>query len=87
MKKIQDAVPMRNDQILAFQSFQATIPVELVAQWSAAVELWENDSNAPNPFKAEKRCKEKFFLLLPYDDVASTSNFGAFGSDEARRRG
>jgi len=54
MKKIQDAVPMRNDQILAFQSFQATIPVELVAQWSAAVELWEKDSNAPNPFKAEK---------------------------------
>jgi len=88
MKKIQDAVPMRNDQILAFQSFQATIPDELVAQWSAAMELWEKDSNAPNPFKVEKRCKEKFFLLLPHDDVASTtSNFRAFGSDEARGRG
>ena len=61
MKKIQDAVPMRNDQILTFQSFQATIPDELVSQWSAAVELWEKDSNALNPFKAEKRCKEKFF--------------------------
>lgn len=62
MKRIRDAVPMRNDQILAFQSFQATIPAELVAQWSAAVELWEKDSNAPNPFKAEKRCKEMFLF-------------------------
>jgi len=57
MKKIQDAAPMRNDHILAFQAFEETIPEELVAQWRAAVELWENDSNAPNPFKAEKRRK------------------------------
>ena len=57
MKKIQDAAPMQNDQILAFQDFEVTIPVELVVQWLAAVELWESDSNAPNPFKAEKRCK------------------------------
>ena len=54
MKKIQDAAPMHNDQILAFQ---ATVPAELVAEWQAAVELWERDSNAPNPFKVEKRGK------------------------------
>ena len=48
---------MRNDQILAFQAFEETIPEELVAQWRAAVELWENNSNAPNPFKVEKRRK------------------------------
>jgi len=30
MKKIQDAVPMRNEQIISFQDFQATIPEELV---------------------------------------------------------
>ena len=48
---------MRNDQILAFQSFEATVPAELVAEWRAAVELWERDSNAPNPFKVEKRGK------------------------------
>ena len=71
-EKIWDVVPMHNNQILAFQSFQATIPVELVAQWSAAVELWEKDSNTPNPFKVEKRYKEKCFQLLPHDDVAST---------------
>jgi hypothetical protein len=48
---------MRNDQILAFQDFEATIPTELVAQWRAAVELWETDPKAPNPFKVEKRSK------------------------------
>jgi hypothetical protein len=58
MKKIRDAAPMHSDQILAFQSFEETIPVELVAQWRTAVELWEKDSNAPNPFKTEKRCKD-----------------------------
>jgi hypothetical protein len=57
MKKIQDAAPMRNEKILEFQGFEATIPVELVAQWRATVELWEKDSTAPNPFKAEKRRK------------------------------
>ena len=33
MKKIQDVAPMRNEQILAFQSFEATIPAEMVAEW------------------------------------------------------
>lgn len=61
MKKIQDAVPMRNDQIIAFQDFEATISDELVTQWRAAVELWEEDPNAPNPFKVEKR--RKVYLL------------------------
>ena len=55
---------MRNDQILAFQSFEATIPTELVAQWLAAVELWEKNPKAPNPFRAEKRCMEHFLLLF-----------------------
>jgi hypothetical protein len=87
MKKIRDAAPMRNDQILAFQSFEVTIPVELVSQWRDAVDLWEKDSNAPNPFKSEKRCKEGLFLLFLHNDVASISDFGAFGSDEARGRG
>jgi hypothetical protein len=61
MKKIQDAAPMRNDQIMAFQSFEATIPAELVTQWLTAVELWEKDPKAPNPFRAKKRCKEHLF--------------------------
>lgn len=57
MKKIQDAVPMQNEQIVAFQDFKATISNELVTQWCSAVELWEEDPNAPNPFKVEKRRK------------------------------
>jgi len=54
MKKIQDAAPMHNEQIMVFQSFEATIPAELVTQWLATVELWEKDTNAPNPFRAKK---------------------------------
>ena len=45
---------MRNKLIIAFQDFEVTILVELVSQWCQAVELWEENSNAPNPFKAEK---------------------------------
>jgi len=62
MKKIQDAVPMRNNQILAFQDFEVTISDELVTQWRAAVELWEDNPNAPNPFKMEKWHKTYFVL-------------------------
>jgi len=89
MKKIQDVVPMRNDQILAFQSFEATIPLELVAKWRAAVELWESDSNAPNPFKVEKRRKQCSPLNARNvnADVAFNSCFGAVGSATARTRG
>ena len=57
MKKIQDAAPMRNEQFLAFQGFEATIPAELVAPWRSAITLWEKDPSAPNPFQAEKRRK------------------------------
>jgi len=80
MKKIQDAVPMRNKQILAFQDYEATIPVELVAQWRQAVELWEEDSSAPNPFKAEKRCSESLPLYFVFSDIAFFSGLRAVGS-------
>jgi hypothetical protein len=87
MKKIREAAPMRNDQMLAFKSFEETIPVELVVEWRTAVELWEKDSNAPNPFKTEKRCKHNLFRRFLFDNLASFRDFGAFSSDEAGRRG
>ena len=61
---------MRNEQFLEFQGFEATVPVELVAQWRVAVELWERDSTAPNPFKVEKRCKPFVFPPFSLADVA-----------------
>jgi hypothetical protein len=80
---------MRNDQILAFQSFEATIPGDLVAEWRAAVELWESHSNAPNPFKVEKQRKQCSPLNARNvnADVALNSYFGAAGSATARTRG
>ena len=87
MKKIQDAAPMRNEQFLAFQGFEATIPVKLVAQWRAAVELWEQDPTAPNPFKVEKQCKNTLLLYFAHADIAFYSGFGAANSAAARTRG
>ena len=87
MKRIRDAAPMRNDQIFAFQSFEETIAVELVAQWRTAVELWEKDSNAPNPFKTEKCCKDDCFRLFVINNAWLSRDFRAFGSDEAGGRG
>ena len=53
MKKIQDAIPARNDHIVALEELESTISPDSLMQWQIAVELWEQDSNVPNPFKAE----------------------------------
>jgi hypothetical protein len=69
MKKIQDAVPTRNDHIVALKELESTISPESLAQWRTAVELWERDSNAPNPFKAERRsacCTGVIRMILTY---------------------
>jgi len=55
MKKVQDAVPMRNDHIAALEEFESTMSPDSLVQWRMAVELWEKDSSAPNPFKATRR--------------------------------
>jgi len=55
MKRVQDAVPMRNDHIVALEELESTMSQDSLVQWRTAVELWEKDSNAPNPFKATRR--------------------------------
>ena len=64
---------MQNKLIIAFQDFELTILVELVSQWCQAVELWEENSNVPNPFKAEKQCNESLLSYFVYSDVAFDS--------------
>jgi len=54
MKKIQDAIPARNDHIVTLEELESTISPDSLTWWRIAVELWEQDSNAPNPFKAER---------------------------------
>ena len=53
MKKIQDAISAQNDHIVALEELESTISPDSLMQWQIAVELWEQDSNVPNPFKAE----------------------------------
>jgi hypothetical protein len=55
MKKVREAVPTRDDHIVALDELESTIAPDNLTQWRIAVELWERDSNAPNPFKAERR--------------------------------
>jgi hypothetical protein len=55
MKKVRDAVPLRNDHIVALEELESTMLQDSLVQWRTAVELWEKDSNAPNPFKATRR--------------------------------
>jgi hypothetical protein len=55
MKKVQDAVPLQNDLIFALEELECTMSQDSLVQWRTAVELWEKDSNATNPFKATRR--------------------------------
>jgi hypothetical protein len=56
--KVKEAVPARDEHILAFEEFSAALPMESVRKWTAIVEAWELDNTKPNPFYAElaSRC-------------------------------
>ena len=40
-----------------FEKFSATFPPETVRRWVWMVEHWENDPNAPNPYKETEQSK------------------------------
>jgi len=64
MKKMQDAVPMRNDHIAALEELETTMSQDSLVEWRMAIELWEKDSNAPNPFKATRRSTYSEYVNL-----------------------
>ena len=57
LKKIQEAVPPRNEHIIALQDLESRLPPEKVSTWTTALELWESDSSHPNPFEATTKSK------------------------------
>jgi hypothetical protein len=57
LKKIQEAVPARNEHIIALQDLESGLPPEKVSAWTTALELWESDSSHPNPFEATTKSK------------------------------
>ncbi|OBZ76107.1 hypothetical protein A0H81_03923 [Grifola frondosa] len=54
LTKIKDAIEERNEQMLAFQEFNAALPTEDTARWKKAIEYWETDIRKPNPFVATR---------------------------------
>jgi hypothetical protein len=64
LRKVKEAVPTRDEHTLAFEEFNAALPVESTMEWTACVEAWERDSTKPNPFHA--KLARKLFVLIPY---------------------
>ncbi|OBZ70058.1 hypothetical protein A0H81_09617 [Grifola frondosa] len=54
LTKIKEAGEERNEQMLAFQEFEAALPAKHVARWKKAVEIWEKDPTQCNPFVATR---------------------------------
>ena len=68
LKKIQDAVPARNEHIVALQDLESGLPPEKVAAWTIAVDLWESDSSQPNPFESTTKSMSCFGYSYYYTD-------------------
>ncbi|KAH7904972.1 hypothetical protein BJ138DRAFT_1118902 [Hygrophoropsis aurantiaca] len=55
MQKYKAAVPERNRQVEAHNGFTASLPTHAVAEWTAMVTAWEQDSShpkqAPSPYE------------------------------------
>ena len=64
LKKIQDAVPTRNEHILALEDLESVLPLEKMAAWKNALERWEKNSSCPNPFEAMTKCKSFMICLM-----------------------
>lgn len=50
LKKFKRAVKQRDKQLAAFKLLTAGSSDETVTLWTCAVEAWENDPTAENPF-------------------------------------
>jgi hypothetical protein len=69
LRKVKEAVPARDEHVLAFEEFNAALPVESTKEWAACVEAWERDSKKPNPFYTELASQS--FILIPYCHLLS----------------
>ena len=63
MRKVKEAVPARDEHVLAFEEFNAALPEASTKEWTACVEAWEQDRTKPNPFHAELTSKLFAFIF------------------------
>ncbi|KAF9466857.1 hypothetical protein BDZ94DRAFT_1157101, partial [Collybia nuda] len=75
LSKIQEAVPARLEHEEVLEHFEASIPPEVIKEWTAVVENWERDASQPNPFKPTiKRTSEKSARLQLASEAAEEIN-------------
>lgn len=52
LKKIENAAPARCEQRETLRDLESSIPPDILNGWREAVETWEYDSSAGNPYKS-----------------------------------
>lgn len=55
LRRLKAAIPEEKVQNEAWEQFSSVLDPEQVANWSSAVEAWENDPSNPNPFRPETK--------------------------------
>ncbi|KAF8228024.1 hypothetical protein L208DRAFT_270288 [Tricholoma matsutake] len=53
LRKVKEAVPAWDEHLLAFEEFNAALPVVSTKEWTTCIEAWELDNTKPNPFHAK----------------------------------
>lgn len=51
LRKMKTVTSAMHDHVIAHHEYQATIPPDSIARWTADVEAWEKDPSNPNPFE------------------------------------
>lgn len=64
LRKLKLAVPERNQQLWALEQMEISLPTKSVMEWHKAVELWEEDSSAMNPFINTQKSKASFRTVI-----------------------
>jgi hypothetical protein len=64
LRRVKEAVPARDEHLLAFEEFNAALPAASTKEWTACIEAWELDNTKPNPFHA--KLASQLFVRISY---------------------
>jgi hypothetical protein len=57
LRKIKEAIPMREEHDYNLQQLESVIDMRTLKRWKVEVEAWESDSTKPNPFEPRGKGK------------------------------
>lgn len=55
LTRVKNAINEHSIHVAAFKEFSAALPAASVAQWTQAVEAWENDRSSLNPYEVTRK--------------------------------